>query len=272
MMIVSNFSAVMAPRSLASKASDPLVERERGSLQPDPHRYNPRAMPRRSSAPAAFLVVLLVVLAGSAAAASVADYERSVEAARKRWAESPHGPMLERILPPTFAPAQLPQPASRGAALVVQYCVQCHNLPNPAMHDGAKWPGIVERMVVRMRGRGNMGDLMAEMMAGVQAPSDDESKALLAYLQRYSQRALDPKRYPDVESPAAQSFRLACNQCHVLPDPQRHTAAEWPAVVRRMERNMEWMNRVVGTRYNPFEPQLRTEEILRFLQRHARRG
>jgi cytochrome c5 len=225
-------------------------------------------MPCRALAFATFLVVLTT----SATAGSVADYERSVAEARKRWAESPHGPLLERILPPTFAPAQLPQPASRGAALVVQYCVQCHNLPNPAMHNAAKWPGIVDRMVVRMRGRGNLGELMTEMMAGVQAPTDAEARVLLAYLQRYSQRALDPKKYPDVESPAAQSFRLACNQCHVLPDPQRHTAREWPTVVERMERNMEWMNRVVGTQRNPFEPQLRIEEIIRFLQRHARKG
>ena len=42
--------------------------------------------------------------------------------------------------------------------------VQCHNLPNPAMHEAAKWPGIVERMVLRMQGKGNMGTLMADMM------------------------------------------------------------------------------------------------------------
>jgi hypothetical protein len=133
------------------------------------------------------------------------------------------------------------------------------------MHNAAKWPGIVERMVVRMRGRGNMGELMKEMMAGVQAPTDEETQVLLAYLQQYSQRALDPKKYPDIDS-------LACKQCHVLPDPQRHTAQQWPAVVARMERNMQWMNRVVGSQRNPYEPQLRVDEIILFLQRHARRG
>jgi len=43
----------------------------------------------------------------------------------------------------------------------VRYCVQCHNLPNPAMHHAGKWPGIVERMVLRMHGRGNLGTLMS---------------------------------------------------------------------------------------------------------------
>src|SRR5882672_1774172 len=90
-------------------------------------------------------------------------------AARQRWADSPHGPMLERILPPGFAPSMLPQPNSRGAQLALRYCVQCHNLPNPAMHHAEKWPPVVERMVLRMQGRGNLGTLMSEMMAGVQA-------------------------------------------------------------------------------------------------------
>ena len=58
--------------------------------------------------------------------------------AKSRWAESPYGPMLERILPPGFDSAQLPAPKSVGARLTLRYCVQCHNLPNPAMHEAAK--------------------------------------------------------------------------------------------------------------------------------------
>src|SRR5919107_1358142 len=104
--------------------------------------------------------------------------------AKKRWEASPHGPMLERILPPTFALEQLPERQSRGAKLVVAYCVQCHNLPNPAMHHDAKWPGIVQRMVLRMEGKGNMGTLMAEMMAGVRAPAAEDTQAIVAYLER----------------------------------------------------------------------------------------
>ena len=191
--------------------------------------------------------------------------------AKKRWASSPHGPMLERILPPTYAAADLPDAASQGARLTLRYCVQCHNLANPAMHHAARWRPVFERMVLRMRGRGNMGTLMKEMMAGVEAPSEDEARTLLAYLRRHAQKPLDPQRYPDAYSPKGEAFRLACNQCHVLPDPQRHTAAEWRAVVARMQENMQWMNRVVGSQPTPGEPQLRIEEILAFLERHARR-
>jgi hypothetical protein len=209
-----------------------------------------------------FALAVLVFAAGAGA--------DEVAEAKKRWAESPHGPMLERILPPTFDARQLPQPKSRGAQLTLRYCVQCHNLPNPAMHNAAKWPSIVERMVLRMQGRGNLGTLMSEMMAGVSAPAPEETKALVDYLRRHAQRPLDPKLYPEVNRPEGEAFRLACNQCHVLPDPKRHTAAEWRAVVARMQENMEWMNRVVGSRPIPGEPQLRVEEILAFLERRAR--
>jgi hypothetical protein len=191
--------------------------------------------------------------------------------AKKRWESSPHGPMLERILPPTFAPAELPEPGSQGARLTLRYCVQCHNLANPAMHHAAKWPAVVERMVLRMEGRGNMGMLMSEMMAGVKAPHEDETRTIVAYLQKYAQTPLDTQRYPEVNRPSGEAFRLACNQCHVLPDPKRHTADEWPRVVARMQENMEWMNRVVGSQPVPGEPQLRVEEINAFLRRYARR-
>ena len=209
-----------------------------------------------------FLVLVLTVINTKAS---------ETDAARKRWAESPHGPMLERILPPGFEADMLPEPASRGAQLTLRYCVQCHNLANPAMHEARKWPPIVGRMVLRMQGRGNMGRLMADMMAGVQAPGEEDTKLLVAYLRKHAQKALDPRRYPEVNTPAGESFRRACGQCHALPDPRRHTAEEWPAVVARMQKNMEWMNRVVGSKPIPGEPQLRTEEINAFLARHARK-
>jgi len=191
--------------------------------------------------------------------------------ADKPWQDSPHGPMLERIIPPGFEAAMLPEPRSRGAQLTQRYCVQCHNLVNPAMHDAGRWPSVVRRMVPRMEGKGNMGKLMAEMMAGVEAPSLADEQVIVAYHRKHAQRPLDPKKLPDVNTPAGESFRVACSQCHVLPDPRRYTAAQWPAVVERMQKNMEWMNRVVGSQPVPGEPQLKIEDINAFLIRHARR-
>ena len=96
-------------------------------------------------------------------------------------------------------------------------------------------------------------------------PSTDETPGTV------EAEPLDPARYPEAFQPSGEAFRLACNQCHVLPDPRRHTAAEWRAVVARMQQNMQWMNRVVGSRPIPGEPQLRVEEINAFLAKYARR-
>jgi hypothetical protein len=104
----------------------------------------------------------------------------------------------------------------------------------------------------------------------VKAPGEEEIRVLVAYLRRHAQAPLDPKRYPEVDRAAGEAFRIACSQCHVLPDPQRHSAAEWPKVVARMQENMEWMNRVVGSRPVPGEPQLRIEQINAFLRKYAR--
>ena len=211
-----------------------------------------------------FLIALLTLV-------SLVARADEIDEARRRWAESPHGPMLERILPPTFERRQLPDPRSRGARLVLRYCVQCHNLPNPAMHDAKRWPSVVERMVARMQGKGNLGALMTEMMANVEAPNPAEQRVLLDYLTRHAQKPLDEANVPEVLRPSGESFRLACSQCHTLPDPKRYTAAQWPAVVERMRKNMEWMNRIVGSKPDPTEPQLRIQDINSFLARHARR-
>jgi len=192
------------------------------------------------------------------------------QAQKKPWSESPYAQMLERIIPPGFTPKMLPEPRSEGARLTQRYCTQCHNLANPAMHDAERWPSVIHRMVPRMEGKGNMGKLMAEMMAGVEAPSEQETQVLVDYHVKHAQKALDPKRVPDINSPSAESFRLACSQCHVLPDPQRYTAKQWPAVVARMRRYMDLTNRPVATQPVPGEPQLRVEDINAFLMRHAR--
>ena len=209
-------------------------------------------------------VACMALTAQNAAAAD------EIAAAKYRWAQSPHGAMLERILPPAVAPADLPEPRSTGARLAAAYCVQCHYLPNPAMHNAEKWPAIVARMVWRMQGRGNLGKIMQDMMADVKAPDAGEQAALVRYLQKHAQRELDPAQYPDIRSPAGRIFGIACSQCHVLPDPRRHTAREWPNVVERMRRNMQWANRITGDATLRTSPELDTGEIIRFLQRNSR--
>ena len=213
------------------------------------------------------LLVAIALLAADAATPAARD---AVAMATYRWEQSPHGAMLERILPPSLEPRQLPDPKTAGARLVVTYCVQCHYLPNPAMHDAARWKSVVARMVWRMEGRGNLGKLMQEMMADVKTPTTDEQATLLRYLQKHAQHGLAPGRYPDLDTESGRRFSIACSQCHVLPDPRRHTAPEWPAIVERMRRNMAWANRVTGDPALRTSPELNTADITRFLQRHAR--
>ena len=100
----------------------------------------------------------VLVLAAAAGAASAADGGvDTVARAKYLWSQSPHGKMLERILPPSVEPGELPEPSSEGARLTARYCVQCHYLPSPQMHTAARWKTSVERMVWRMQGKGNMG-------------------------------------------------------------------------------------------------------------------
>ena len=189
--------------------------------------------------------------------------------ARALWAKSPHGAMLSRILPRAIEPRDLPAPASEGARLTARYCVQCHHLVNPAMHTAERWRPVVERMVWRMRGNGNLGEVMKDMMAHVRSPTDAEVETLTRYLQQHGQKEIDPN-HPALSTRAGEAFTIACSQCHSLPDPARHTAREWPGVVERMKRHMTWTNIVVGPPELKTIPELKTEEIVALLKKYAR--
>jgi cytochrome c2 len=212
-------------------------------------------------------------LAGALAlcCATAAFGQTAPEVARAKylWSKSPHGNLLERILPPSLEPRDLPEPESEGARLAARYCVQCHYLPNPQMHTPDRWTTTVVRMVWRMQGKGNLGALMKEMMESVEAPTDAETSALIGYLRRHGQREMDPA-HPALQSEAGKIFSIACTQCHALPDPRQHTRREWPGVVERMKRHMAWANTVVGPDSLKTVPVLDTAEIVRFLQRYAR--
>jgi hypothetical protein len=220
---------------------------------------------------ACWLLVLGALTGPALSHAAENANSRSPEVARAKylWSKSPHGAMLERILPPSIEPQQLPEPASEGARLTARYCVQCHYLPSPQMHTRDRWTSTVVRMVWRMQGKGNMGALMREMMDKVEAPGDPEIVTLTRYLQKHAQREMDPS-HPALGTEPGKMFSIACTQCHALPDPRQHTAREWPGVVERMKRHMAWANTVVGPDELRTTPVLQTAEIVRFLQQHAR--
>jgi uncharacterized membrane protein YfcA len=217
-----------------------------------------------------FVLAIALLWQGSAwfiANAHAASSE--AEQARKVWSQHAHGAMMTRILPPSVEPRELPDANSAGARLTARYCVQCHHLPNPQMHTAERWDSVVDRMVWRMRGNGNMGGVMKEMMAQVKAPSDDEVRTLKRYLEAHGQATIAPT-HPALKTPAGEMFAIACSQCHALPDPQRHSAREWPDVVERMKRHMAWANTVTGPPELRTSPELKTDEIVKLLQRYAR--
>ena len=134
-------------------------------------------------------------------------------------------------LPPAgLAAGDLPEPASRGALLVVQYCGQCHALPTPAAHSATDWPSVARRMWLRME--------WLPSSLGVKVPAPSERGTILSYLLANSLKV------SGAMLPAGKgrdAFAVVCSQCHGLPDPGTHSADDWPAVYSRMERNMERM-------------------------------
>ncbi len=201
------------------------------------------------------------LLALSAAAAGLA----ALSAPRLSLGEAMTGPqgakalmkqMMGPRLPPGIAPSELPESRSRGARLLARYCTQCHELPGPGLHTAREWPRVVARMGRRMR-------MMSGMMGCVSAPSDAELREITGYLQRHAQAPIDRSRYADLDTQAGIAFQETCSQCHALPDPGQHTAAEWPSVVARMTKHMAAMGKVVPAKEV-------MEQVIGFLRRHAK--
>ena len=159
--------------------------------------------------------------------------------------------MMSGRLPPGLPPEDLPDPDSPGAKLLNRYCTQCHNLPSPLMKTAEEWPSVEARMINRMEmmsgTKGMMKGMMGRGMMDMQAPSAEEEKELLAYLQRNALRPASVETLGPPDTPGLALFQKACSQCHALPDPGLHTADEWPGVVERMQKNMEIMGKPVIT-------------------------
>lgn len=169
--------------------------------------------------------------------------------------------MMGDILPPGIDPKLLPNPGSRSARLLQQYCTQCHDLPGPGMHTAAEWPTVAARMNARIQMMNRMG---MTMMGQIAAPTKEELDTITAYLEKYAQTAIAPKKYP-LDNPAGRAFSSTCAQCHALPEPKQHTPQEWPSVVVRMKEHESQMGRIVPD-------DAATQLITEFLQRHGRTG
>ena len=149
--------------------------------------------------------------------------------------------MTGGCVPSGVAPATLPAPNSPEAKLFARYCAQCHHLASPATHTAHEWPAVITRMIDRMESyrisRGRMGRTLIQMLTA------EEQRAVLTYLQRHALTAARPDALGPSHDPGLSQFKQTCSQCHALPDPRLHTAADWPGVVERMRRNMKRMGR-----------------------------
>ncbi len=166
--------------------------------------------------------------------------------------------MMAGVVPSGVSPENLPDPRSRGAALLASYCTQCHALPSPRMHAAAEWPAVAARMTERMRMMARMGGMM---MGAVRAPGPQEESALLQYLQEHAMRAA-PSGIVESDAPGGRAFARLCSQCHAPPDPAQHTPAEWPPIVERMQQNHRQMGR-------PLMTDAETRSIAGFLRENA---
>ena len=155
--------------------------------------------------------------------------------------------------PPGVAAGDLPDPQSRGAQLVIQFCSQCHSLPTPTMHSATDWPSVARRMWLRME--------LLPTSLGVQVPPAADRYTILTYLLANSLK-VSGSVLP--AGKGRDEFAIVCSQCHAVPDPRVHSPQDWPAVYSRMERNMERM----GVR-PPTATQ--TGDILLYLQSQGQR-
>lgn len=173
-------------------------------------------------------------------------------------------------LPEGIPESELPDRESRGARLVTRYCSQCHGIPSPRRHAPEDWEATARRMFRRMdhmQRMGGMGGMMGggmhDRMMDVAAPSADEERAIVAYLQEHAMGGARVEELPAGEG--RETFGRVCSRCHALPDPAQHTDEEWPAVVKRMRGHMQRMD-VQGI------SDAEAERIVRYLQRATSGG
>lgn len=145
-------------------------------------------------------------------------------------------------MPEGVAPAELPEPDSRGARLVARYCSQCHGPPSPSRLSADEWSSTARRMFARMEHMERMGGRMRMTTGDVSAASVEEERVMVDYLRRHALRTVSDDELPAAELPGARLFARACSRCHALPDPSLHPPEDWPAVVQRMRENMRTMD------------------------------
>lgn len=163
-------------------------------------------------------------------------------------------------------PHELPQADSPAAQLVAKYCIQCHTIPSPSIHQGNEWDRALSRMFWRME------SLSRQQRSGwwpwpsssntVKVPTLEEQERITHYIKKHSLRRA--RTIPEPASAGAEVFKYTCSQCHVLPDISIHSADEWPRTVEKMQKYLD--KTILGPMY-----QEELDLLLPYLQRNGRR-
>ncbi len=165
--------------------------------------------------------------------------------------------LYPEVMPPGMPPQDLPHPGSPGANLLQSYCAQCHALPGPGRHTADEWQAVLDRMNLLMDVASRFGGLMGN----IKVPGTGESEVIRAYLTDNALQALQG----EPRGIGATAFSSHCGSCHALPDAGQHRLEEWPAVLKRMQRNMTVMN------YSPPSRE-HMVQIQHYLQQNHRQG
>jgi len=137
-----------------------------------------------------------------------------------------------RLIPAGLRVEDLPDPESRGAKVLGLYCGQCHDLPNPRMHTPKEWEAVLTRMEQHMEAQAG------GMLVRILRPAAQDMGVLADYLHVHGLKPLEGSAMASLDSPAGQSYRQVCADCHALPDPAQHSSSEWRLVVARMKQNI----------------------------------
>ena len=69
-----------------------------------------------------------------------------------------------------------PDYESAAAQLYIARCSECHAAPLPKIHIARHWPGVVQRMEMRMQNK------------AIQPPNKQETAMILEYLQKHARQ------------------------------------------------------------------------------------
>ena len=112
--------------------------------------------------------------------------------------------------------------------------------------------GMDDKKDQGMMDQGHMKEMMQQMMGGMLPPG------------------IKPQDLPEPESRGAKLLSTYCTQCHNLPSPRMHTAADWSRVAGRMLMRERMMAGMRGMMMQVKAPTSQDEEaLLQYLKTHA---